>query len=188
MRKIQEDNGILLNPHFRDLIDTPALFDEKDRLPGKDGEPGKGLKISEAVPLAETWWEKHRFEMPDYGKNSEHQVIKSGIMMGLPWMNLTKQEMLRVLAQWYAHVGVNMIIVGLGTSEDSGIKTNIADLKKEQSKVLPVLDKECTHATVKEGQEEETWGEEYDQIEKEDQLLDAHGNNLEMKGKVDEKS
>lgn len=77
--------------HFKDLIDAKHLVDDHDRLPGADGTPGTGLKFNEALMLAQSWWDtKGRMMMPDYGKAPEQQVMKSGVMMGLPWFNLSR--------------------------------------------------------------------------------------------------
>lgn len=162
--------------HFKDLIDTKFLIDENERLPGADGTPGKGMKIGEAVPLAEHWWDtKSRFSMPDYGKDPHEQIVKSGIMMGLPWFNLGKQERLRVLAQWYAHVGVHQILGDKSTSgDDSAVKVMDA-VREAAADILPVLDTKSTHDPTAKGDDDhkemDEWGEDYEEIEKEDRML-----------------
>lgn len=136
---------ILIKPHFHDLIDTPHLIDENERLPGADGTPGKGLTLREAIPLAELWWERTaRFQMPDFGKDPHKQVVKSGVMMGLPWMQLQKSEMIRILAQWYAHVGIHTI-VGTDEGSEGGKMKVLDDIRKDAAGLLPVLDTASTH-------------------------------------------
>lgn len=169
-------NRIQTETHFRDLIDTKFIIDENERLPGADGAPGKGLKISEAVPLAEHWWDlTGRFSMPDFGKDPHEQIVKSGIMMGLPWFNLDKQERLRVLAQWYAHIGVHRIIGDKSSSgDDSAVKVMDA-VREAAAEILPVLDTKSTHDPTAKGdndaKEREAWGLDYEKIEKEDKVL-----------------
>lgn len=171
-------NDIIQSTHFRDLISTDHLINENERLPGPNGEPGTGLKISEAVVLAGAWWEKQRKQMPGFGKENAEVLVKSSVYMGRPWHELTKQEMLRVLSQWYAHVGINLIIVGKSTSQDGDIK-NMGTIRDDAKNVFDVLDTESTHQTTAIGDDDhrevEEWGEEYERLEREDALLDANG-------------
>lgn len=149
--------------HFTDLIDTPHLFNDKDRLPDGDGNVGKGMKLEQAVRNSEIWWDTvARYLCPDYGKDPHTQVVRSGILMGLPWDNLDKQEKLRVLAQWYAHVGVHLILAQM----DSGKipSSNIDELRMQGVKMFSVLGNEGTHAPVNPEVEEEVWKEGYDEI------------------------
>lgn len=183
------NDPIIIAPHFSDFIDTPHLFGDLDRLPGRNGEPGKGLKVSEAVPLAEVWWEtKARFSMPDYGKPPEKLVVKSGIMRGLPWFNLDKQEKLRILAQWYANVAVHTIIEGKSSSQDGEAK-NLDGIREQAREILPILDTDCTHKRTAIGDndtlERETWREGYEEIKREDALVDAQGEKLKPKEETD---
>ena len=165
---------ILNNPHFKDLIDTPHLIDGAERLPGSDGTPGAGLKLSEAVPLAEMWWEQNgRFHMPDYGKDPHEIVARSGVLMGLPWFNLDKQEMLRVLSQWYANVGVHTIIEGKSTSQDSSKVKTMGDLRETAKGILPILNTDGTHSETSSAIEAN--------IEQEKTLVDAQGEKLKPK-------
>lgn len=176
------DNRIQTETHFEDFIDVHKIADEKDRLPGPDGTPGTGMKFSEAVILAQSWWDtKARMMMPDFGKPAEQQVLKSGVMMGLPWFNLSKQEMLRVVAQWYANVGVHTIIQAKSTSQDGDGKKNLAEIRKESAGILPVLSDEGTHSKVAPNAEDQTWAKEYEQIDLEDKLLDAQGETITTK-------
>jgi len=173
------DDQIQTETHFKDFIDAKHLMDDKDRLPGPDGTPGTGMKFSEAIILAQSWWDtKARMMMPDFGKPAEKQVLKSGVMMGLPWFNLSKQEMLRVVAQWYANVGVHTIIQGKSTSQDGDGKKNLNDLRKEGADILPVLSDEGTHSKIDPITEDQTWAKEYEQIDLEDKLLDAQGETI----------
>lgn len=158
--------------HFTDLIDTQHMVDDEERLPGRDGTPGTGMKLSEAVLLAQSWWDtKARMMMPDFGKPAEQQVIKSGIMMGLPWFNLGRQEMLRVVSQWYANVGVNLIIDGRSTSDDTHANKNIADLRDDGAGIMPILSDEGTHAKTSPTTEVEEWTEGYKEIENEERII-----------------
>lgn len=179
---------ILIKPHFADLIDTPHLLADNERLPGRNGEMGKGLKVKEAIQNVEVWWDtKARFMMPDYGKDPHEQVIRSGVMMGLPWFNLNKQEMLRVLAQWYAHVGVHLIIEGKSTSQDGEVAV-MDDLREDGKDMFEVLNTESTHEKTALGDDDskETteWKEEYEQLEAEEKLVDAQGEELKTKGET----
>lgn len=161
------DDRIQTETHFKDFIDLKHLVNDDDRLPGKDGTPGKGLKMSEAVMLAQSWWDtKGRMMMPDFGKDPHKQVIKSGVMMGLPWFNLTKQEMLRVVAQWYANIGVHRIIEGRSTSDDDHVNKNMANIRKENAGILPVLSDAGTHSKTDPNVEDEIWAKEYEEIRK----------------------
>lgn len=183
---MRDNDQIIISPHFSDFIDAPHLFGDLDRLPGRDGSPGKGLKVSEAVPLAEVWWErKGRFSMPDFGKPPEKLVVKSGIMRGLPWANLDRQEKLRVLAQWYANIGVHTIIEGRSTSQDGDAK-NLDGIREQAREILPILDTDCTHKRTAIGDndtlERETWRDGYDEIKREEQaLVDENGDKLKSK-------
>lgn len=172
---MKSDDPILNTPHFRDFIDTPHLFDDRERLPGPDGVPGKGLRLREAVPLAELWWERvARFQMPDHGKDPHQQIVKSGIMMGLPWDNLDKQEKLRVLAQWYAHVGVHTILEQRQAPGD--VKPDRLDkIKKKGTEMFKVLDPSSTHRPIDDKIETETWRDGYDEIEHEKRLEQQKG-------------
>ena len=165
--------------HFKDFIDLKHLANEADRLPGPDGTPGAGMKFSEAIQLAQHWYDtKARFMMPDFGKDPHQQVIKSGVMMGLPWYNLSKQEMLRVVAQWYANVGVHTIIQGKSTSQDGDGNKKLDALRKESADIMPVLSDKGTHSKTDPSVEEKVWEKEYEQIDLEDKLLDAQGAEL----------
>lgn len=173
------DNIIQKETHFTDLISTEHLINDADRLPGRDGTPGTGMKISEAALLAQSWWDtKARKMMPDFGKDPHEQVIKSGIMMGLPWFNLDKQEMLRVVAQWYANVGVHMIIEGRSSSDDSHMKKDLSGLRDDSAEVLPVLSSEGTHEKTSVEKELKIWEKEYEQIDLEDGLITEQGEKL----------
>jgi hypothetical protein len=94
-----------------------------------DGAPLKrlaGLTLKEAMIEAAKWWEKTaRYAMPDQRKTkgldgqdylSEYGVA-SGLLLGYPWENLTKEERLKVLWAWWQNVGVPRFIGGLGTSQ-----------------------------------------------------------------------
>lgn len=161
--KIQKES------HFKDFVDVHHIFDEAERLPGRDGTPGKGMKAREAMDSAECWWNiKGRFSMPDYGKQAAQMVVKSGVMMGLPWQDLDKQEKLRIVMHWYVHIGIETIIDARSTSDDShaqGKKTG--DLRKEGTAVLPILSTDSTHTPVNDKIESETWAEGYAEIEAE---------------------
>ena len=177
-----DQDDIQKNPHFKDLIDTKHLFNDEDRLPGRDGTPGAGMKVSEAVPLAEHWWNTSgRHQMPDYGKDPHQCLIKSGVYMGLEWMRLSKKEMLRVIAHWYSHIGVHTIIDGKSTSQDGDEKV-LDDIRTDAKEILPVLGSDGTHRETARGfddsREVDTWQQGYDQIEAEDALVDANGNKL----------
>ena len=170
---------IQLSTHFRDLIDTKHVVADNDRLPGPDGTPGTGMKIREAIPLSEYWWEQTgRFCMPDYGKPAEQMVVKSGILMGLPYMKLDKQERIRVLAQWYAHIGVHTIIADKGTSMDN-IKADMFDkIRKDATRVFGILSNKGTHVETSDALETETWKDGYEEIEQADTLVDGRGDKL----------
>lgn len=182
--------GIQTKTHFHDLIDTPHLIDANDKLPGPQGEPGEGLTVREAIPLCELWWNgKGRYSMPDFGKKPDEMQVRSGIMMGLEWQYLDKQEMLWVLAQWYAHVAVPMILQGLGTSQDKQLVDVIDDIREKGKEVFDVLDTSSTHDPTARGlndkKETDEWEKEYEEIERENKLLDAQGEQLNPKGKND---
>jgi hypothetical protein len=171
---------IQLSPHFQDFIDARPLISD-ERLPGRDGTPGAGMKLGEVIDLAETWWFRSRFAMPDFGKPVEKLVVKSGVMRGAPWSDLTHKEKLRVLANWYAHVGIFSVIEGKGTSRDGEDAENLDKLRGHQTKVLPVLGTQETHARVSEADEDAVWGEQQDL---EDFLLDANGEKIAPKEKT----
>ncbi len=173
------DNRIQTETHFTDLIDTKHIIDEKDRLPGRDGTPGTGMLIKEAAGVAQIWWDtKGRLMMPDFGKDPHEQVVRSGIMMGLPWYNLDKQEMLRVIAQWYANIGVNTIIDGRSTSDDNHVKKNIAETREDNAGILPILSDAGTHKKTSIDDEDVEWADGYEQIELEDKILDEQGETM----------
>lgn len=170
------DDDIQLETHFKDLIKANYLFDENERLPGPDGTPGQGLTFREAVPLAQHWWDtKARFMCPDYGKPSHALVIRSGIMMGLPWNELDQKECLRVLANWYANIGVHSILEQRSSSDDADKDTNIAQLREKSAEIMPVLSSESTHKKVTDDMEAEVWKDEYKQMELEDKILQSNG-------------
>jgi hypothetical protein len=159
---IENNLRIQTETHFKDLINIKHLVNDDDRLPGRDGTPGTGLKMAEAMMLAQCWWDtKARKMMPDFGKHPYEQVVKSGIMMGLPWFDLNKQEMLRVVAQWYANIGIHRIIEGRSTSDDNHVKKNMAAIRKDGSNVFQVLSDEGTHAKTNPEDEEKIWSELY---------------------------
>lgn len=171
------NDPILSNPHFADFIDVPHLFNDQDRLPGPNGEPGVGLNLREAVFFAEYWWEKAaRFSMPDFGKPDEKQVIKSGVLMGLPWQNLARDEKLRVLAQWYAHVGVHTIIEAKSTSQDGDV-VPMQKAKEKSGKVFDALEKaaKATHRPTSDDLEMKVWEKGYEEIEADGKILSANG-------------
>jgi len=166
--------------HFKDLIDTKHIIAENDRLPGPDGTPGAGLKVIEAVPLAELWWDRQgRLSMPDFGKDPHEQVIRSGVMMGLPWFNLDKQERLRVLAQWYVHIGIPTMLEDRSTSDDGNSVDMIDTIRETNKEIFDVLDTECTHSTVTDAVEQQEWKEDYEALEREETLVNADGSKME---------
>ena len=83
---------------------------DNDRLPGPNGEPGKGMKISEALDHAEIWWDtKARYRMPDHGQPPEQCGTPSPIIRGLEWSYLGKKDRLQVIKTWYSQVGVHTL-------------------------------------------------------------------------------
>lgn len=180
---------ILTHTHFQDIITEKHLMDDNDRLPGRDGSPGTGLKFNEAIMLAQSWWDvKGRLMMPDYGKPPEQQVMKSGVMMGYPFHSLTRQEMMRVVAQWYVNIGIYQIVEGRSTSDDTDLEKKMGDIREESKDILPVLSDEMTHKKTDPNLEKEVWADEYEQIEKDDMLVDTQGNQLKPMEETNGKS
>jgi len=168
-------DDILLTPHFRDLITPESVIADNDRLPGADGTPGTGMKVREALSLSELWWDKiGRFQMPDFGKRPEEIVVKSAIMNGLEYARLDREERIRVLAQWYAHIGIKTIVEGRGTSQDKAKADRFDKVRDDSEKIFDVLGNKGTHTETSNDGEETTWKKEYDA----DKLVDEHGNEL----------
>ena len=73
-----------------------------DKLYGPNGEPNKGMKITEAADRAEIWWNTSgRYKMPDYGKPPEQCETASAILRGLEWVYLSKRDRLSLVKTWY---------------------------------------------------------------------------------------
>lgn len=109
-------------------LDNIRLEDHVDMLTGRmitrDGI--KGMMFKEAAVWAADWWQrKARSMMPDYiprkgGDYLEEFGTKSGILLGLPWEQLNKEERVRIIILWWEKVGIKTHGLGLGTSQDGG--------------------------------------------------------------------
>ena len=173
---MSKDEDVQVTPHFRDLINSKSVIADNDHLPGADGTPGVGMKLSEALPLSAMWWDKvGRAQMPDFGKPVASVVIKSAILNGLPYARLDREERIRVLAQWYAHIGVKTIIEGRGTSQDKAKVDKFDKVREDGEKIFDVLGNDQTHTETSNEGEETTWQKEYDA----DKLVDENG--IELK-------
>lgn len=110
-------------PVFELPIDIEEFVDlSTGRMKAPEGVTGMTLK--EAAIYAADWWErKARFLMPDYVKRRGNDYIekfgtRSGILLGLEWERLEKDEKLKVIRQWWDKVGVYKHGYGMGSSMD----------------------------------------------------------------------
>lgn len=128
------------NPFQQDRIDITELCDihsgrmlvpmKIKLISGVDGAEIKKesrLKLNEAFPLAAHWWQKEaRFAMPDQGKADEYLQkygVASGLLLGLEWEQLAKEEKLKVLRAWWLNIGVRKFAPELdqSTGEQKGV-------------------------------------------------------------------
>lgn len=93
--------AVSLMPPPRDLLTIDQTFDT-------------GMKVSEALARAETWWDKvgrhgiqkHEpgtpgaFSSPD---KADENFIPSGVINALPWDELSKREKLLITKAWHHH-------------------------------------------------------------------------------------
>lgn len=121
---MDEPLKFLKRPEGIDLpIDIETFVDlESGRMKSPKGITG--MKFTEAAVWASSWWEhKARRSMPDYiprrgAAYLEQWGTKSGLLLGLPWTDLSKNEKLSVIREWWNKVGVNTHGLGLSTSQD----------------------------------------------------------------------
>jgi hypothetical protein len=111
-------SNILTAPLISKDVDIAEFVDiDTGRMKVPDGHTG--MKFSEAAVWASGWWEhKARRAMPDYiprkGEDYLNQHgIKSGILLGLPWGDLSKNEKLNVIRAWWNDIGFKTHCLGL---------------------------------------------------------------------------
>lgn len=114
-----EDLRFMKNPDGKaKAVDIADFVDiTSGRMKSPDGI--KGMKFTEAAVWAADWWQRTaRFSMPDYVPRRGDEYLnnygmKSGILLGLPWENLEKNERLQVIKTWWDQVGVKTHGLGM---------------------------------------------------------------------------
>ena len=126
--------GVQLEPlkgfeELRDVLDPVT-----GRMLGRFGI--KGLTIEEAAKHAEAWWDKTaRQQMPDYNKSDEYlnsYGMKSGILLGLPWVKLNRGERVRVVKIWHNEIGIFKHGMGISTAKE---KQNVLEQVERENRI-----------------------------------------------------
>jgi hypothetical protein len=65
------------------------------------GRTSAGLPVREAVALAACWWQDIGRQLANPELKDPDLGVPSGIMRGLPWDELTRDERLRVVKAWH---------------------------------------------------------------------------------------
>lgn len=125
--------GVQLHP----LKGWEDLADILDPVTGRMISPVgslTGMTIEEATKRAWVWWEKTaRFQMPDYGKSERYlngYGMKSGVLLGRPWHELNRGEMIHVVKQWHTHIGFPMH--GLSVTNEKDYKNAIKSIQETE--------------------------------------------------------
>lgn len=112
-------------PVFEMPIDISDFVDiDTGRMKSPEGITG--MKFTEAAVYAADWWERKAARtMPDYVKRRGNDYIekfgtRSGLLLGLPWGDLGKEEKLKVIRTWWDKIGVYKHGMGLGSSMERG--------------------------------------------------------------------
>lgn len=94
---------------------TPTVDNLKrvvdDRLPGPNGEAGKGMTLKEAMHHARNWWAEFGPHLAHASRGqAEFGGLPSGIARGLDWELLDRAEILVIIDKWYDEVGLPRMI------------------------------------------------------------------------------
>ena len=100
-----------------------------DRLDGPGGEAQTGPTVQEVTPYATKWWNgvgRNMVAMSTSRDSVEAGGVPSGILRGLPFEDLQRDECVTVILTWYQHIGYPTMIDTL-TPPDEWIIDRAAD-------------------------------------------------------------
>lgn len=77
------------------------LAHNDNALRGADERLDSGMKVGEAIERARLWWTALGASQIARSRFATDKDIPSGILHGLPWDRLTREEKLRIVKVWH---------------------------------------------------------------------------------------